>query len=242
MSIETEILIFLHIPKVGGMTLSKILERHYSPAQTLNFDAGDNQQKRFEAIPAPQRARSRLIKGHLFFGLHRCIEGPSVYVTFLREPVERVLSFYRYARSDPGHYLHDLLMTDGLDLKRSRNEDLNLELCNEQTRMLAGDEWEDPQRPVTRAALQRAQENLRTYFRMVGLTEEFDASVMLLHQTFGWPPVPYMKENVTNNKPDDTSIDPETRKFIEESNTLDIELYEYARELFNDRRHAAGKN
>ena len=93
MSIETEILIFLHIPKVGGMTLSKILERHYSPAQTLNFDAGDNQQTRFEAIPAPQRARSRLIKGHLFFGLHRCIEGPSVYVTFLREPIEREILF-----------------------------------------------------------------------------------------------------------------------------------------------------
>src|ERR1700682_530692 len=141
MPVENETLIFLHIPKVGGVTLSKILERHYSPAQTLNFDAGDNQHERFEEIPASQRARSRLIKGHLFFGLHCFIDGPSVYITLLRKPVERVLSFYRYARSDRNHYLHDLVMTEGLDLKRSVNEDLNLELCNEQTRMLAGDEW-----------------------------------------------------------------------------------------------------
>ena len=232
MPVENETLIFLHIPKVGGMTLSKILERHYSPTQTLNFDAGDNQQERFEAVPASQRARARLIKGHFFFGLHRFIAGPSVYITFLRKPVERVLSFYHYARSDPDHYLHDLLMTEGLDLKRSVNEDLNLELCNEQTRMLAGDEWEDPRRPVTRATLERAQANLRTYFRVVGLTEEFDASVTLLHQSFGWRLVPYAKENVTKDKPENTSIDPEIRRFIEESNTLDLELYEFARELF----------
>jgi len=237
---ENETLIFLHIPKVGGITLSKILERHYSRAQTLTFDAGDDQKTRFEAIPAAQRARYRLIKGHFYFGLHHLVPGPSVYITLLRNPIERVLSFYHYARSDADHYLYDVLTTTGLDLKGPLSQDLSLEICNEQTRMLAGEEWEDPQRPVTRAALERAQRNLRTHFRVVGLTEEFDASMLLLHQTFGWRPPRYVKENVTKSKPDGTFPDPETRKLLEEANRFDLELYEYARELFNERRRAAG--
>ena len=236
---QNETLIFLHIPKVGGMTLYKILERQYSRAQTLTFDGSDSQRMRFKRFPPAQRMRYRLIRGHLYFGLHRLIPGASVYVTFLRNPVERVHSFYHYALSKPDHYLYDILKTECLDPKAPVIQEMTLELCNEQTRLLAGDEWEDPQRPVTRAALKRAQANLRTHFRVVGLTEAFDASVLLLHQAFGWQVPFYGKENVTKNKPDSTFLDAETRRLIEETNSFDLELYEYARELFKEKCRAA---
>jgi Galactose-3-O-sulfotransferase len=239
MAAQTETVIFLHIPKVGGMTLYKILERHYSRAQTLTFDGSDGQKTRFERLPVAERGRYRLIRGHLYFGLHRLVPDTSVYITFLRNPVERVHSFYYYARSKPDHYLYDALTKECFEPKGPLAQDATLELCNEQTRLLAGDEWEDPQRPITRAALKRAQANLRTHFRVVGLTEEFDASVLLLHQTFGWQLPFYGKENVTKNKPDSTFLDAETRRLIEETNSFDLELYEYARQLFNEQRRAA---
>jgi hypothetical protein len=224
------------------MTLYKILEWHYSRAQTLTFDGRDDQKTRFKTLSAAQRARYRLIRGHLYFGLHRFIPGTSVYITFLRKPVERVVSFYHYARSKPDHYLYDVLTTECLDLKASLVQEASLELCNEQMRLLAGDKWEDPQRPVTRAALERAQANLQTHFRVVRLTEEFDAGVLLLHQTFGWRLPFYVKENVTKNKPDGTFLDAETRRLVEEANSFDLELYEYARELFNGQCRAAGSS
>ena len=242
MSSRSETLIFLHIPKAGGTTLYKILERHYARAQTLTFDGRDGQTAWFGTLPAARRGRYRLIKGHLYFGLHRLIAGASTYITFLRNPVERILSFYYYARSHPDHYLYPVLATQGLDLKTLLAREVTLELFNEQTRLLAGDEWEDPQRPVTRDALARAQANLRTHFRVVGLTEEFDASLLLLHHALGWRLPIYTKENVTQNKPDGTSLDAETRTLIKDANRFDLELYEYARELFEEQRRAAGNS
>jgi Sulfotransferase family len=234
---RNETLIFLHIPKTGGSTIYKVLERQYSRAQTLRLES--SQIARFKTLPAAQHGRYRLIQGHLYFGLHRFVPGASTYMTFLRRPVERVLSFYYYARSTPDHYLYSQLVTERLDLKTLLARELTSELCNGQTRQLAGDEWEDPQRVVTRAALDRAQANL-THFRVVGLLEKFDASLLLLRRAFGWHWPFYVKENVTKEKPDETFLDPETRGLIEEANRLDLELYEYARKLFDEHCRAAG--
>jgi len=235
---RNEALIFLHIPKTGGSTLYKILERQYTWAQTLRLES--SQIARFKALPAVDRERYRLIEGHLHFGLHRFIPRASTYITFLRRPVERVLSFYYYARSTPDHYLYPLLATERLDLKALLARELTMELCNEQTRLLAGDEWEDPERVVTQAAFERAKANLRSYFRVVGLLEEFDASLLLLRRAFDWHLPFYVKENVTKEKPDNTCLDVETRKLVEDANRLDLELYEYARNLFDEQRRAAG--
>jgi hypothetical protein len=237
---RNETLIFLHIPKAGGSTISKILEQQYSRAETLTLDDRERQIAQLKALPAAQRGQYRLIQGHLFFGLHRFIPRASTYITFLRRPVERVLSFYYYARSTPDHYLYPLVTAGRLDLKTLLAREVTLELRNEQTRLLAGDEWEDPQRIVTRAALELAKANLRTHFRVVGLLEEFDASLLLLRRAFDWHLPFYVKENVTKEKPDNTSLDAETHRLVEDANSLDLELYEYARSLFDEQRRAAG--
>jgi Galactose-3-O-sulfotransferase len=215
----------------------KVLEQEYSRAQTLRLE--EPKIARFKTLPAALRGRYRLIEGHLYFGFHRHIPRASTYITFLRRPVERVLSFYYYARSTPDHYLYSQLVFERLDLKTALARELTSELCNGQTRQLAGDEWEDPERVVTRAALERAQANL-THFRVVGLLEEFDASLLLMRHAFGWHLPFYVKENVTKEKPDEALLDAETLGLIEEANRLDLELYEYARNLFAEQCRAAG--
>jgi|ERR1700693_2629734 len=237
MSETNETLLFLHIPKTAGSTMYKVLGRQYSQAETLRLES--SQIAQFKTLPAAQRGRYRLIEGHLYFGFHRCIPGASTYFTFLRRPVERVLSFYYYARSTPDHYLYPQLANERLDLRTVLARELTPELRNGQTRQLAGDEWEDPQRVVTRAALERAKANL-THFRVVGLLEEFDASLLLLRRALGWHLPFYVKENVTKEKPDETFLDPETRGLIGDANGLDLELYDYARVLFEEQRRAAG--
>jgi Galactose-3-O-sulfotransferase len=242
MSSRSETLIFLHIPKTGGTTLYKILQQHYSLAETLNLDGPQSHIAQFRALPATQRVRYRLIRGHLHFGLHRLIPTASTYITLLRNPIERLLSFYCYARSHRDHYLYPVLTKERLDLKTMLAREVTLELFNRQTRLLAGDEWEDPQRPVTRATLERAEANLRAHFLVVGLLEEFDASVMLLHHLIGLPLPFYTKVNVTKDKPDVASLDAETRGLLEDANRFDLELYEYARELFGKQCRAAGNS
>ena len=114
------------------------------------------------------------------------------------------------------------------------------ELFNLQTRMIAGDEWDDLRREVDDDALERAQENLRAHFSFVGLTEEFDASISLLGRIFGWSVPFYVKRNVTARKPRSSSVDVETRSLLRDANAFDLKLYEYARNLFEAQRRAGG--
>jgi Sulfotransferase family len=235
---KNETLIFLHIPKAGGSTMCKILRQHYPPAETVTLDIPGV--ARFKTLSVAERGRYRLIQGHMYFGLHHFIPRASTYITLLRHPVERALSFYYYARRTSYHYLYPLLNTEPVDLKTLLARNLTTELRNDQTRMLAGDEWRDPERVATRATLELAQANLRNHFRVVGLLEEFDASLVLLYRAFGWQLRCYVKENVAKEKPSDLSLDAETRRLLEEANSLDLELYEYARKLFDEQCRAAG--
>jgi hypothetical protein len=51
----------------------------------------------------------------------------------------------------------------------------------------------------------------------------------------------YRKRNVAPKDARSDALDAETRGLICEANTLDVELYEFGRELFNAQRRAAGK-
>jgi len=232
--------IFLHVPKTAGTTLHHILERCYPRNQICSFKDPNyrSELENFQKLSTETREAYRLIKGHLSFGFHRHLPGRSTYITFLREPVARALSFYHYARSHPEHYLYPLLGDDHVDLKillRQRTPTTH-ELFNLQTSMVAGDEWDDPERPADRAALERAKQNLRSHFDVVGLTEEFDTSLGLLRRRFGWKVRFYTRKNVTRRKDQIDNLDPETHSLLREANALDIELYQFARELFDAQR------
>ena len=233
-------MIFLHVPKTAGTTLHHILERCYPRNQICSFKDPNyrSELENFQKLSTETREAYRLIKGHLSFGFHRHLPGRSTYITFLREPVARALSFYHYARSHPEHYLYPLLGDDHVDLKillRQRTPTTH-ELFNLQTSMVAGDEWDDPERPADRAALERAKQNLRSHFDVVGLTEEFDTSLGLLRRRFGWKVRFYTRKNVTRRKDQIDNLDPETHSLLREANALDIELYQFARELFDAQR------
>ncbi|HVI81399.1 MAG TPA: sulfotransferase family 2 domain-containing protein [Chthoniobacterales bacterium] len=235
-----ETVIFLHVPKTAGTTLHHILERCYPRNQICSFKDPNyrSELENFQKLSTETREAYRLIKGHLSFGFHRHLPGRSTYITFLREPVARALSFYHYARSHPEHYLYPLLGDDHVDLKillRQRTPTTH-ELFNLQTSMVAGDEWDDPERPADRAALERAKQNLRSHFDVVGLTEEFDTSLRLLRRRFGWKVRFYTRKNVTRRKDQIDNLDPETHSLLREANALDIELYQFARELFDAQR------
>lgn len=240
MAAPSQTVLFLHIPKTGGTTFHKILERNYARHQTVTFDGRHHRDEieRFAKLPEPQRARYRLIKGHLYFGFHRFLPGNSTYLTFLREPIARAFSFYSYARSHSDHYLYRSLTEERLGLRTLLERGTTTELFNLQTRMIAGESNLD--RSLDRSALERAKQNLQTNFCFVGLTEEFDASLILLSRTFDWSIPFYVKKNVSRKKSRPESIDAQTDALLREANALDLELYEFAQKLFDAQLRNAG--
>ncbi len=159
--------------------------------------------------------------GHFWFGLHEHVSRPSVYVTALRNPVERVLSLYYYTR-----------LQDSISLDQFVAEPPFREIDNDQTRRIAGVDPEIGE--CTPEMLATAKENLRR-FAVVGTIERLDDTLALLRRRFGWRS-PFVSEprNVNPDRPPLSTLPAATVAAIRARNELDWELWRYASELMDE--------
>jgi hypothetical protein len=243
---QQQTIIFLHIPKAAGSTLQRIIEEEYSSPAIFKIDGSCIQQSidDFKQLPESQRASIAALMGHMGFGLHQFLPQPATYITLLRDPVERVISDYYYVLRSPNHYRHYEVTAKNMSLKEYVVSGISTETNNCQTRRLSGAEQEVLQKPFVSAGiafgecpvniLKLAKENLRQWFAVVGLVERFDKTLILLRRAFGWRVPLYVKKNVTKDRPSKADISRAALSAIEEYNQLDIELYRYARGLFQD--------
>lgn len=103
--------VFLHIPRTGGTTLTQIAKRLYRPDQVL-----ERAHERLAEMPPADLARLRFIGGHLVYGVAERLPQGHVYVTLLRDPVERAISVYQFARARPENRWHRMIVDEGLEL------------------------------------------------------------------------------------------------------------------------------
>lgn len=230
-------IIFHHIPKTAGSTLESILERRYAFREIFDVDRSrDVHERLLGSVPDETRAGIRLIKGHMDFGVHRFIANPYAYITILRHPVERVISHYYYVMRTAGHRLHYDVAFTGMSLEQYITSGITLELNNGQVRSLVGPEHLGVEYGrCTREMLGTAQRNLTRHFSVVGLTERFDETLLLLRRRLGWSAWPfYRPKNVSKARPLAASIPREVIRLIEAHNELDLELYEAAQAAFTE--------
>lgn len=222
-AMQTEQVIFMHIPKAAGQTMRSIIARQY-PHHQLYAVEGPVHQTRLRS--PDQAALTRVLMGHVPYGFHQHLEGPSSYITVLREPVSRVLSLYRYIVTTPKHPLHDQVLDRSLIEFVSGQVDVE-EIENGQTRQIAGVSEGRPDA----SSLARAKQNLAD-FAAIGLVERFDESVMLFKKRLGWKMPFYVPKNVTRGVHADLTM--EAREIIRDRNSLDLELYQFARQIFQE--------
>ncbi|OKH25729.1 sulfotransferase family 2 domain-containing protein [Chroogloeocystis siderophila] len=234
-SYQKHTIIFLHIPKASGSTLHRIIEQQYPPVVIYTIDGLNvvESTNEFKSLPQEQRQKIKVLKGHMSFGLHEYLARPSTYITILREPVERVISQYYYICHNPKHRLHAHVKGQNLSLSEYVSSGITTAVDNSQTRMLAAIDKsivKFGQTPTE--ALDIAKQNLKIYFSVVGLTEKFDETLILLKKKFGWRLPFYVRENVTKNRQLKENIPPEAIEIIQHYNLLDIQLYHYAQQIF----------
>lgn len=107
--------IFVHIPKTGGSTFIKHIEKNVPRNQRLLIDYKDiwlgtekfDKKKYAEMvnddilkINKKDKDRIRIIYGHMVpYGIHKLFQKSPRYVVFLRDPEKRLISFYNYLKS-----------------------------------------------------------------------------------------------------------------------------------------------
>jgi len=239
-------LINFHMHKTAGSTRDRIFERQFPKEVSFFFSGGstENVQKymnSLKSLSGKERQRIRYIWGGPFFGLHKHLPRPCIYVTFLRDPVERVVSEYYFILQVQDHGAHSEVVSQNMSLEDYVRKGVWL-AWNCQTRYLRGVPEGSPcfgdTGPVLLSAedLDIAQKNLREHF-MVGLTDRFDESLILVKRAFGWRTrdILYVSQKVDQNRPFREMISDETARLIEEHNELDIQLYEFAKQMFEER-------
>ena len=237
---------FLHLPKTGGSTLLSILHDNLLPTVSAappqaGDDGGETRtggELLFFGMPPflfqlrssleRLKDRTQYLGGHIGLADIQMIEhlDPEFHFvpfTLLREPNERLLSFKAY--------LDDLAGGGGggASQQRSLAEFLDSMLPNSMYRLLAplGSNISDEQ-----TTLQRIKEALVNDFAVVGLTERFDETLMLLKRKGILHDISYTRHKVLDGRPKFSDLSAEERRMITRHNYLDQELYQFASDLF----------
>ena len=143
--------------------------------------------------------------------------------TILREPKERLVSFWAYLNEIGNNHTLPQMMR-GM-------------LRNSMYRMLAplGSDLKD-----TEATMASIKKTLKKEFSVVGLTERFDETLMLLTQKGIIRDPSYSKHKVlAGSRPRYADLPEDIQKMLEKHNSLDLELYAWAQEFFNEQIQSA---
>jgi hypothetical protein len=247
--VERDAFYFLHVPKSGGTSFDAFLsgfftaEEHAPPE--LQIERPD-----LWSLHDQSAHRYR----HGAFWLNDVLpQRPNAhFVTFLRDPIKRVIS----------HYWHLRLMDDITDgasqwVEHRRQVRDHARRCslaewaatqpgepcayvrNLFVRMLGGERYvAGRSRDQSEEWLERAKSNLRDVFVYFGLLEDYLRSKRVFCQTFGLPLHYAAGEERCNTSPSaDARARPDesTLELLRRENSLDVQLYAYAQELFADR-------
>ena len=217
---------FIHVPKTAGTTMLRIIEDRYPPGsvESLYLAPPEEAAARIAQI-GPQ---TRIVAGHVDYSYSRNFPGPFRAFAMLREPVERAISLFYFVKREPSHPSHQAVLDGKISI-----EEMSREQGGMQARFIAG---YSPVEPVDDAVLlAQAKENLVQKLAVFGLTERFDETLLLLTKALGWPLRGYARMNVTKQRPSKGATDPALLAAIRDASTVDVALYEFARELFEQR-------
>lgn len=212
----------MHIPKTAGMSLQGLVRRRHKLPGSLEL-VYDQEAIEKGFIDQP---KLKTVMGHFRYGYHQFSKRSPRYFTFLRNPVDHVISHYYYSLEKPEKFLN---------LPKGINNIIDFAESaygyNLQTRFVSG---LDEIRGHENEALKQAIDNLDHQFEWVGITEEFDRSILMLGRFLGWSIMFYSRLNDGQINKNSPSISDHDRARLKELLQPDIKLYQHGLHLFNN--------
>ena len=215
-------LVSIHIPKTAGTSFRNTLREVYGKEHVKRLDISKNkfhlEEELFQLNKLPKEIE--VVHGHMYYALllekfNIAKEVP--IITWLRDPVERVISNYKYLSKRLAEELDE--ETKGLNIlsKMQRNlmeyahDEINR---NRMSKFLSGLNLED------------------LFF--IGLTEHYTEDLTHLAQLLGWKKYEEHRYNVTGRSTG--VVSEKDKEAITQLNSQDVELYQKAIQLREQRK------
>jgi hypothetical protein len=207
---------------------------YFAPADIESHFVPDSDARRIF-----RRTDLRAVVGHFSFGLHELIERPCNYVTLLRNPIERIVSLYRHILRWDHESVHNQVVSRLMSLEEFARTLPFDEIDNGQTYRIAG--VAHPFHGTDKELLASALRNLEQ-FAVVGLTERYKESVLMMKHRLGWRSMPTLvRKNADDTPLRDRDVPASTIAAILQRNQLDMALYEFASRLLQRQIEDAGQ-
>lgn len=216
---------FLHIPKTAGSSFWHEIARAKKPSFNIAIDHQPHltgEESRAHALSSfiddLRRAPVRAARGHFPYNslgaLGHAASGLRL-ITMLRDPVERVISDYRYSRT-PAHPEHRDVIRQYPTIEHYIHA---RETQNKMVAFLRS----HPNETILDLAARISRE-----FAFIGMTEHYGISRLVLFRLLDVEPGPPEHRRRTEALPEnEIAVTTELRAVIENLNALDVELYEY---------------
>lgn len=212
-------LAFTHIPKTAGTTLNAVLEDAFPGRALFHLQRLSSDDLRGRLADRSLHAYG----GHLnYLCLSAAFSGTGrqpLYITVLRDPIERILSAYSYAReTDQARRWHDLASRHDINgFIAAMAESHRHFLVGKQCRFVGA---------VERADAEEAFESLRQNYAAVGLQSDLEGFLRRLESRLGFrlPRSAPRNRSATRVTPD--ALSKKSRRILERTTREDRKLYD----------------
>ena len=223
--------LFLHIQKTAGTSIIYLARQYYGSNLTSHGDCWNFKPSQLEHIG--------FVSGHIGYDYAQHLMNNRFSFTFLRDPVERILSMYYFCRSrNPEEFeiyqkAHEFDLPQFLEAAQW-DPCIRKNIWNNQVWQLAHGYAHLDNRKISdfsgEELLSLAKLHLLR-FSHVGFTETFDTDAAVIMDALAFPKAKQLPVlNNLPNRPRSDSLSPSIRVLLDELTILDRQLYVFARE------------
>ncbi|KAK5642541.1 hypothetical protein RI129_008708 [Pyrocoelia pectoralis] len=273
---QQEVIFFNRVPKVGSQTFMELLRRlsirnefgfHQDRVQRVEtIRLAPEDQLRLAALVSGYESPSVYIKHVCFTNFSEFGLPEPIYVNIVRDPVERVISWYYYIRA-PWYYVERKLAFPDIPLPDPKWLKKDFETCvlsnDRECKYLSGETREgigDHRRQSmffcghaeectpfnTDGALQRAKMAVEKHYAVVGVLEDLNTTLTVLENyvpkffqgasEIYWDEI--SKYNTINRNTFKPQVEEKVKEIVRKNFTKEIEFYEFCKQRLHKQLYA----